>query len=82
METTKTESLAVTTIARCVQTFAAWVFLVTFVFDGEPFDYVYEVGPLSLTEPDAKAVADRSQFMRRAQGAFLRDVHLDKELPH
>lgn len=66
----------VVTIARCVQTFAAWVFLVTFVYDGEPFDYVFEVGPLNISEPDAQALAQRSGYLLRARRLFLAEVHL------
>lgn len=66
----------VVTISRCVPAFAAWVFMVTFVYDGEPFDYLYEVGPINLSEPDAVALAQRSNYLGRAQRMFLTEVHL------
>lgn len=73
------EAAPVVTITRCVPSLAAWMYFVTFWFDGEPFDYLFEAGPISMTEEAAQAVVDRSNFLERAQHNFLRDVHLGSE---
>lgn len=73
------EPSPVITITRCVPSLVAWMYFVTFWFDGEPFDYLFEVGPVSMREDAAQAIVARSDFFRRAQQNFLRDVHLGSE---
>lgn len=73
------EPAPVVTVTRCVPNFIAWMYFVTFWFDGEPFDYLFEIGPVSMAEEAAQAIADRGGLLKRAQRDFLRDVHLSSE---
>lgn len=73
------EAAPVVIVTRCVPNFIAWMYFVTFWFDGEPFDYLFEIGPVSMAEDAAQAVVDRSDFFQRAQRNFLREVHLGSE---
>ena len=67
---------SVLTNARLVGNHMGWFFLVTLYYEGEPFDYMYEMGDLRLTEREAQDVVKSEQCMLRAQVSFLRDVDL------
>ena len=64
---------------RLVPTVATWVFLVTFFFDGEAYDYLFEVGTLDTTEQQAADLSKLAGFRLRARSNFLRDVELTGE---
>lgn len=64
-------------VKRLVQGFAAWIFLATFWYDGEPFEYAYEVGTPLMSEESAAAVVKRQGLGERARKAFLSEVHME-----
>lgn len=68
---------AVVEIARVVQGFATWVFLVTFWYDGEPFEYAAEVGTGLMSQAGAEATAKRMNLAERFRKAFLNEVYLE-----
>lgn len=64
---------------RCVPSLLAWVLFVTYFYDGEPYDYMFEVGTVLIPEDQAKALVARNNYEQRAQAMFLRDVNLGPE---
>ncbi len=69
----------VVTFARVVPSFLAWMYLVTFFYNGEPFDYIFEAGAQSLTESQAQANVLRNGYFLKAQAMFLREVPVGPE---
>ena len=70
------KSHAVSVYSRLVQSLLAWVYLVTYFYDGAPYDYVFEVGNIMLTEESAQAVVVRHDYDAKAQELFIREVAL------
>ena len=53
-----------------------WLKVYSYFYDGESYDYVYEVGPNANTEQQAEDMALVNGYHIRAQRNFLRDVSL------
>lgn len=64
---------------RLIQSIAAWVYVVTFFYDGEPFDYMYDAGSIMGSEGAARACIKRRNYKHEAQKQFLEDVHLETQ---
>ena len=64
-------------VARVVQGFAAWIFIATFWYDGEPFEYAHEVGTPLMSQTGAEAVVKPMGLRERFRKAFLNEVHLE-----
>ena len=62
--------------------FMGWLRLIGFIFAGETYEYVFEAGDSRFTEHQARDASNMAQHPQRAQLNFLRDVPLNKELPH
>lgn len=71
------EDCAVFEYPRAVQSFAGWVYLVSFWYDGIPFDYVAEAGADITSEEEAEIAAKRQGLLQRARRMFLEHVYLE-----
>lgn len=70
---------AVVIIARLVPAMQAWAYVVTFIHDGIPYDYVFDAGSPAISEEAARTFAERKNFLGRAQALFIEDVALGRE---
>lgn len=69
-------SHAIFVYERILPTVLDWVLIVSFFYDGVPFEYLYNICPMDATEQQAQDIARSSNHRLRAQTCFLRDVEL------
>lgn len=62
--------------------FMGWIRLIGFIFNGEPYEYVFEAGRGDLSERAARENSNMLLHRQRAEMNFLRDVPLNMEMPN
>lgn len=76
------KNLGVYMHSTLIGNFAGWVNVITFFFDGVPYDYTFPVGRGRDTARDAADEAHRQDCRGAARHDFLEDVELNMGVPH
>lgn len=63
-------------------TYAGWLKVITYFFDGEAYDYHYPLGSANQTGREVQARAIAAGCEQAAEYQFLTDVALNQRLAH
>ena len=57
----------------------AWMACFTYVYEGVDYDTMVAVGPLHLTEDEARAILKENKYHHEAEKRFLAEVRLTEK---
>jgi hypothetical protein len=62
--------------------FRGWLWIATFIFGGEPYEYVFDLGGSWQTKRQAEEQIKFQKCKHKARSYFLRDVEINMEMPN